>query len=39
MIILKVFQQQSLEHFRIMALLELMSVMSLSEKRRMFNKV
>lgn len=39
MIILKVFQQQSLGHFRIMALLELMSVMSLSEKRRMFNKV
>lgn len=39
MIILNVFQQQSLEHFRIMALLGLMSVMGLSEKRRLFNKV
>lgn len=39
MIILNLFQQQSLEHFTIMALLELMSVMGLSEKRSLFNKV
>lgn len=39
MIIWNIFQRQSLEHFRIMALLELMSVMGLSEERGLFNKV
>lgn len=39
MIILNAFHAQSLERFRIMALLGLMSVMGLSEKRSLFNKV